>query len=62
MSRCGNCLDGPWSNAACKGYALDAMRSAGLDEETCEEVLYLMESSFDAMTTDEAGEFYYARG
>lgn len=36
-------LNGPWSNAACMGYCLIAMRRAGVNVKTQEKVLRELE-------------------
>ena len=40
-------LNGPWSNAACMGYCLIAMRRAGLRPTAQRRVLLAMEGVFD---------------
>ncbi len=52
-------LDGPWSNPACKGYAILAMERAGLDAETIRKVVKALEWCFDDTTTKEAEQHYY---
>ena len=51
-------LAGPWNNDACKGYAIMAMRSADLDEETIQKVSKAMTWAFDGVTVDEAADYY----
>ena len=51
-------LDGPWSNAACKGYAIMAMERAGLDAETIKKVASQMTWCFDDTTVKEAEQHY----
>lgn len=41
-----------WSNRACMGYSLAAMKAAGLDPEQIREVLRNM--NFNSMTVEEA--------
>jgi hypothetical protein len=53
--------DGPWRNDACKGYAIMAMKRAGLDAETIGKVSDAMTDCFDDTTVDAAGR-YYAKG
>ena len=50
-----------WSNNACKGYALEAMKAAGLSEEQRAEVLHQMSIAFDELTVDEAEQKYMQR-
>ena len=40
-------LNGPWSNAACMGYCLMAMRQAGVPEPMQRKVLACLEEKFD---------------
>ena len=47
-----------WSNYACKGYALHAMREAGLEPEQISEVLRQMSYAFNDKTVDEMEQFY----
>lgn len=51
-------LDGPWSNFACKGYAIMAMQRAGLDEKAIRKVSEQMKWCFDDTTVEEAAKFY----
>ncbi len=51
-------LDGPWRNDACKGYAIMAMRRAGLKEETIQKVSRKMAECFDDTTVEEAADYY----
>ena len=55
-------LDGPWNNAACKGYAMMAMEQEGLDAEIVKKVLSRMEWCFDSTTVREAESYYYNGG
>lgn len=50
--------DGPWSNDACKGYAIMAMKRAGLDAETIRKVSDAMTDCFDDTTVEAAGRYY----
>lgn len=50
-----------WSNNACKGYALEAMKAAGLSEEQRAEVLHQMSIAFDDLTVEEAEQKYMQR-
>lgn len=47
-------LNGPWSNAACMGYCLIAMRQAGVNVKTQEKVLRELELSFDGVSIEDA--------
>lgn len=50
--------DGPWRNDACLGYAIMAMKRAGLDAETIGKVSDAMTDCFDDTTVDAAGQYY----
>lgn len=43
-------INGPWSNAACRGYCRMAMKSAGVDEKTQNDVLRELHFCMDANT------------
>lgn len=47
-------LNGPWSNAACMGYCLIAMRRAGLRPTVQRRVLLTMEGVFDDVSIEDA--------
>ena len=47
-------LNGPWSNAACMGYCLIAMRRAGLRPTVQRRVLLAMEGAFDDVSIEDA--------
>ena len=47
-------LNGPWSNAACIGYCLIAMRRAGLRPTAQRRVLLALEGAFDDMSVEKA--------
>ena len=47
-------LNGPWSNTACMGYCLIAMRRAGVNVKTQEKVLRELELSFDGVSIEDA--------
>ena len=47
-------LNGPWSNAACIGYCLIAMRRAGLRPTVQRRVLLAMEGAFDDVSIEDA--------
>lgn len=50
--------DGPWRNDACVGYAIMAMKRAGLDDEAIRKVISTMTDCFDDTTVDAAGQYY----
>lgn len=47
-----------WSNAACLGYYLEAVRRAGADPETARMIYRELRLSFDELTLAEAEEVY----
>lgn len=47
-------LNEPWSNAACMGYCLIAMRRAGVNVKMQEKVLLELEMSFDGVSIEAA--------
>ena len=47
-------LNGLWSNTACMGYCLIAMRRAGVNVKTQEKVLRELELSFDGVSIEDA--------
>ena len=47
-------LNGPWSNAACMGYCLIAMRRAGLRSTAQRRVLRVLEGVFDDVSIEGA--------
>lgn len=47
-------LNGPWSNAACMGYCLIAMRRAGLRSTAQRRVLRVLEGVFDDVSVEKA--------
>lgn len=47
-------LNGPWSNAACMGYCLIAMRRAGLRPTVQRRVLRVLEGVFDDVSIEDA--------
>lgn len=55
-------FDGPWRNDACMGYALMAMRRAGLDEETIGKVLMGLHQCFDDTSVEAAAEYLTGGG
>ena len=48
-------INGPWSNAACMGYCRMAMKSAGVDEKTQNDVLRELLFCMDTVSVEEAG-------
>lgn len=53
-------LNGPWSNAACMGYCLIAMRRAGLRPTVQRRVLLVLEGVFDDVSVEKAERAGYA--
>lgn len=51
-------LEGPWSNEACKGYAIMAMERAKLDRDTIRRVSTALTDCFDDTTVQEAEQYY----
>lgn len=47
-------INGPWSNAACRGYCRMAMKSAGVDEKTQNDVLRELHFCMDTVSVEEA--------
>ena len=47
-------LNGPWSNAACMGYCLIAMRRAGLRPTAQRRVRRVLEGVFDDVSVEKA--------
>lgn len=47
-------LSEPWSNAACMGYCLMAMRQAGVPEPMQQKVLECLEEKFDFYSPEDA--------
>ena len=47
-------LNGPWSNVACMGYCLIAMRRAGLRPTAQRRVLRVLEGVFDDVSIEVA--------
>lgn len=47
-------LNGPWSNAACMGYCLIAMRRAGLRPSVQRRMLRVLEGVFDDVSIEDA--------
>ena len=49
-------INGPWSNAACRGYCRMAMKSAGVDEKTQNDVLRELKVCFDLVSVEDAAQ------
>lgn len=47
-------INGPWSNAACMGYCLIAMRNVGMRPTAQRRVLRVLEMVFDDVSVEEA--------
>lgn len=52
-----DCVD-IWSNDACRGYCIAAMRGADMTEQQIKAVLYEMRYTFDEKTIAEAERIY----
>ena len=52
-------LDGPWSNASCIGYAIDAMKRLGYERVEIAQVVSAMKECFDDTTVKEAANHWY---
>ena len=48
-----------WSNAACRGYAIKACESAGLDHDTILKVIHAFRWAFEEYTVKQAEQIYY---
>ncbi|MEG0985025.1 MAG: hypothetical protein RSK76_01475 [Clostridia bacterium] len=48
-----------WSNAACLGYAIVAMKRLGMEEEEIKRIIGQIESEFGDMSVSEAEADYY---
>ena len=53
-------INGPWSNAACMGYCLIALRRAGLRPTVQRRVLLALEGVFDDVSVEKAEKTGYA--
>jgi hypothetical protein len=51
-------LNGPWSNTACIGYCVMAMRNAGLSEKTQRKVLDELTRCFDDVSVEDPAQSY----
>lgn len=52
------CLNGPWSNTACIGYAAIAMKRAGMKKKEIEKVCQHLIWCFDEISVKEAEKFW----
>ena len=43
-----------WSNEACRGYCVEAMKNAGLDQATIEKVNRGLSQAFDELSVEDA--------
>ena len=43
-----------WSNEACRGYCVEAMENAGLDQATIEKVCRGLSQAFDELSVEDA--------
>lgn len=43
-----------WSNEACRGYCVEAMENAGLDQTTIEKVCRGLSQAFDELSVEDA--------
>lgn len=51
-------LDGPWSNDACRGYLIAALRMAGKNREEIEQTLSRLHTVFDLLSVEEAKQIW----
>ena len=54
-------LNEPWSNAACMGYCLMAMRQAGVPEPMQKKILTSLEEKFDFYSLEAAEKAGYRK-
>lgn len=54
---CMGCINGPWRNDACLGYACLAMKQVGLRDADIRKVLDEMARQFDFVSVEEAAAF-----
>lgn len=47
-----------WSNSACVGYCIAAMKNAGMNREQIQKAVCCLISEFDEMTISEAEQIY----
>lgn len=52
------CLNGPWSNTACIGYAAIAMKRAGMKKKEIEKVCQHLIWCFDEISVKDAEKFW----
>jgi len=48
-----------WSNAACRGYAIKACESAGLEREVIIKIIHEFRWAFEEYTVKQAEQIYY---
>lgn len=51
-------LDGPWSNDACRGYLIAALRMAGKSQEEIAQTLNRLHAVFDLLSVEEAKQIW----
>lgn len=47
-----------WSNDACRGYCICALKGAGMDNETINKIVGSLHGYFNDLTVDEAAEIF----
>ena len=47
-----------WTNEACYGYCVSAMKEAGLKRQTIDKMIHCLHNAFDTMGVEEAEEFW----
>lgn len=47
-----------WTNEACYGYCVSAMKAAGLKRQTIDKMIHCLHNAFDTMGVEEAEEFW----
>lgn len=47
-----------WTNEACYGYCVSAMKEAGLKRQTIDKMIRCLHNAFDTMNVEEAEEFW----
>ena len=47
-----------WTNEACCGYCVSAMKAAGLKRQTIDKMIHCLHNAFDTMCVEEAEEFW----
>ena len=48
-----------WTNEACYGYCVSAMKAAGLKKSTIDKMIHCLHNAFDTMGVEEAEEFWH---